>query len=287
MKTLKTFIAQIEKIKIKNKDSKEKLPSIETMFGNHSMVDNKEKLPSIETMFGDHSIPKNIKESVDLAKDKLDDSDHDEEKIHKNNEVSYNSDISEHYSVDSGPLNKYLHNRYNKEDKDEEFDNYAKSIDKHLDKHKTKHDFYVYTGLSRPPHKFFEGHDKDTVTFHHPAYLSTSTNFRKASEFARIRNEKEDIADSEKHKLRNEDPGNKYITSIPTRHVLKLHVPKGTKGGSIREQASYRDENEVLLHRGHNIEIHRHPSISYGHKGLRFAVWHGKIVGHDKEDLDK
>ena len=62
-------------------------------------------------------------------------------------------------------------------------------IDKVLDKASTKHDFHVYTGVKKSPHKYWEEtkHHKDKpIQVHLPAFTSTSTSFRKAKSFSEV-----------------------------------------------------------------------------------------------------
>jgi len=136
--------------------------------------------------------------------------------------------------------------------------NVRKHLDHIMSKHKVKKQFHVFTGLKVDPAKEFKK-NSDSTTFRHPAFMSTSTTKRVASEFAR--------------NVPNKDEG------TSERHVLKLHVPEGAHAMSVKDHTTYNDENEILLHRGHHIEIHHTPTIVKDSRGTT-KIWHGRIVGH-------
>lgn len=52
------------------------------------------------------------------------------------------------------------------------------------------------------------------------------------------------------------------------------------KAGSIKNQSHYEVEFHFLLHRGHNIEIHPHPSVD--DQGTH--IWHAHIISHTPHD---
>jgi len=74
--------------------------------------------------------------------------------------------------------------------------------------------------------------------------------------------------------LRDEDHG---IEDGGGSHFLKIHLPKGTKAASVREHSFVPEEREILLHRGHNIEIQ--------HKPTKMAndmyMWHARVISHE------
>ena len=218
-----------------------KLPSLETSFGKHSQ----EKLPSLETSFGKHSIQKkDIKESTyDEDVDQKTDSEQD--KIHKENKIEANAHTTS-YSKYSYDHNSYLHKKYNGEDVSDQshIKNDIKKLDSVIKKHKIKHDIHVYTGLKKSPEHLFktESHMEHGVHVHLPSFTSTSTHHGIASDFSHA----QDNISKGKHTPRNDDAHNESNSSTRTRHILKIHVPKGTHGGSIRDHSDHEEEREYF-----------------------------------------
>lgn len=137
-------------------------------------------------------------------------------------------------------------------------------------------DTHVYTGLKDSPAKHFTGEGSAKV--HLPAYTSTSTQYRIAKNFTSGKPiSKEHL---EKHSPINSDY-KKNTKRSTADHVLKIHLPKGTKAGSVKHFATFEKENEILLHRGHNIEIHPHPTIDKD--GTH--VWHARIISHTPDKV--
>ena len=179
-----------------------------------------------------------------------------EKQIHKENAANLTDDEKEHIGIYTGagykPLNKELYQKGGANSK------LGDHLDHIMSKHKVKKQFHVFTGLKVDPSKEFKKNG-DSTTFRHPAFMSTSTTKRVASEFAR--------------NVPNKDEG------TSERHVLKLHVPEGAHAMSVKDHTTYNDENEILLHRGHHIEIHHTPTIVKDSRGTT-KIWHGRIVGH-------
>jgi hypothetical protein len=70
-------------------------------------------------------------------------------------------------------------------------------------------------------------------------------------------------------------------------HVLKIHLPKGTQAGSIKHLSNYKKENEVLLNRGHDLEIHHEPTVIDHPKKGKVHIWHAKVVDHNPQKLNQ
>jgi hypothetical protein len=261
----------------KNKD--QPYPIMETSFGTHSLKKSDQPYPTMETSFGTHSLPKSKKL--------------DEAKIHKEPEPTAEQHEQLHdaapmagklsekakealsdYTDESCGLNGMLH-RHSKGQEVHTGTHASnmetvKNLDKTLDRQSTNEDIYVYTGLNHSPSKYFKDRtSKNPVTVHLPAFTSTSTSPKTARGFSK-----------ETFDLRDEDHG---IDAGGGRHFLKIAVPKGTKASSVKKQSFVPEENEILLHRGHNIEIHHTPTKLADDT----YMWHAKVVSHTPQNLDK
>lgn len=140
---------------------------------------------------------------------------------------------------------------------------FADATSKTFDKNKpTSQDFTVFSGINQNEAEKFKN-QKALVKVHHPSMISTSTNFDQAAKFT---------------------GGNK---KAPTeKHVLRLFVPKGTKAGSIRHVSRYKKENEVLLDRGHDLDIHPEPTIINHPVHGKVHIWHARVVGQNRKTLN-
>lgn len=227
------------------------------------------------------------------------------------------------YCDDSGAINSSLHMIHNtgslgkmmrSNAYEKNVDGNVKMIDKALDNQSTSGSMIVYSGIHQDPSKHFvpdeHGNVPDSVIVHHPAYMSTSTSPKIAKFFAvhkehmkgprfnqdhhPIRNpEVGDVEEENDHAARFQNP-----TSNDNRqylHMLRLHLPDGTKAASVwgkfadpdeGESSPNNSEKEILLHRGHNIRIHRSPSVAAMGNATPI-VWHAEVVGHDPMPLDK
>jgi hypothetical protein len=146
----------------------------------------------------------------------------------------------------------------------------SKHLSKFLDRASTTKDDHVYTGLKVDPSKGFKKEGEKTSTvFHHPAFISSSTSFHSTKSFRRK------VSTSTQHKALNSDAPTPAEREKEAAHVLKIHVPKGSKATSVKPYSSYKHEQEVLLHHNHLIEVHHRPTIM--DDGTH--VWHGRIVG--------
>ena len=84
----------------------------------------------------------------------------------------------------------------------------------------------VYSGTRIDPRE----HMDENKIVNHPAYLSTSLDKQKAYLF------------SKKHSSRDEN-------DIIHRHMLKIHVPKGSNGMYVENNVGLRGEKELILPR--------------------------------------
>lgn len=284
MKTFKYFIFESYK-----------LPAIQTVFGARSIEDKQETIEKKEkgiSKGGDDEFQSEPELSNSIVKEEVGGNSltqpHSSEEIknfHAKNRIKdekMSEDISEdhpgwlkHYSFSTGGNENFSNSLWNHHHKTEIKDAtekkyherglaYSHELTKVIAKHKTTHDFSLFTGIS-------QGHAdslklkgrKEPSKFHHPGFISTSTDYNQALNFT-----------------------GGAPKSGEEHHVIRLETPKGTQGGSIRHTSSYKKENEVLLNRGHDLEIHHEPTIIDHPKGGKVHIWHAKVVGHNPQKLD-
>lgn len=274
-KTFKEFRAEKSALK-----PTQEYPVMETSFGEHSLKKT-QTYPVMGTSFGQHSLPK---KKIDEATKKLhieaEPSVEQHQHAHTSaapmpeNKLSSNeTDSVKEYTDESRGINGMLHKHAKGYDISTGSNVDNKKIVKHLDaalrRQSTTEDMHVYTGLKSSPSKYFKDRKSTApIVVHLPAFTSTSTSPKTAQGFS------EGTSD-----LRDEDHG---IDDGGGSHFLKIHLPKGTKAGSVKGHSFVPEENEILLHRGHNIEI--------DHKPTKMAndsyMWHAKIVSHKPVDIE-
>jgi hypothetical protein len=318
MKSFKSFLIEQENQKLpgmmavygshsqpqKQKQSKEKLPGAQAVYGSHSQPKQQTK-PDATTKFHaepilSSAIHKEATESPPTqGMQQIKPHGYgNEEKIHAAHPIEDQDKGIRDYTYDSTDINRSLfrhhqtgeHPRDYKDFRGELGIAYSPSgnqynahehiqrVDKVLDKHKIKQDTHVFSGLSRPPTEHFKGNTNKPVKVHFPAYTSTTTDFDKSLQFTE--NGAKKAVD---HTPLNQDAPKS--TKGKTRHVLKIRVPKGTPGGSVRNIAHYKSENEILLHRGMDMEIHHQPTVMNHPEHGHITVWHARVVGHNPAKL--
>lgn len=259
------------------KECMSNIPSFKEFVNNYL-----KKLPAIETEFGSHSelkeeyLPDNpgIPNSAKAQIGRHEFTDHE---AHSNDKLPY-SNALEQYTGGSHGINSHLHERYFGESAESEHLDHIKKIDKELDHSSTSDEYHVFTGLKHDPSPMFQ-HDNfnKPAVVHHPAYISTSTSLDIAKHFAKTKPYEtkvpamNDDAPSP-HQLKNQ---------LGVKHVLKLHLPIATKAGSVEHFSKNAGELEVLVHRGHDIEIHPRPTVTKD--GTH--VWHAKILKHNPMEI--
>lgn len=176
-------------------------------------------------------------------------------------------DTIEKYTSYSGNISDLLHKMYrgnavpnaNNLNLEE-----IKMLDDIMYHHPIKRSITVYHGARESPFRLWYKHRvqlNQPVLEHFPAYISTSTDFDTASNFARI--DEFVTGDIMKYIRRNKkDVINNEIVdnSVPTRNILKIRVPKGTPGLSIESMTEFPGEDEILLGRGLEIQINPYPT---------------------------
>lgn len=265
MKTFKEY--REEQKRKRGKEETKKYPAMETFFGKHS-----EQKKTMETSFGKHSEPKKkVNEATIPEEDDTQEQKHIHEHVAPMGKLDHHeTGAIKNYTDDSAHLNKSLHKYHGGEALGEKQKQAVGHLDNILNRHKTKEDTHVYTGIHRSPSAHFEhddnGHPREHAYVHLPAYTSTSTDENYAQGFSK-----------EHHHVNDEKHG---ITDSHL-HVLKIHLPKGTHAASVRGYSYFPHEQEVLLHRGHDIKIHKTPEKKRipGRKE-HYYLWHGTVVGH-------
>lgn len=259
-----------------------KYPFIKTCFGTHSLAEDKQNYSSLETSFGKHAKGK-LTEQVSTtagritAAEQITDHGTSEESlnnIHDKNKLKKTDSLSR-YARKSIDINNALHTK----NVTAQFKHYTDRLDKSLNNASLHSDTHVFTGLRESPVKHFTS--AGTAKVHLPAYTSTTTRYGTAEDFAK--RTKLTPEQKLKHTALNSDAPtlNKNDEEDGQKHVLKIHLPAGTKAGSIIHFAQHREEHEILLHRGHNIEIHPHPTIDSN--GTH--TWHARIISHTPEKI--
>lgn len=274
------------------RESKKK-ESMTTSFGSHSLSKNRE---SMTTSFGSHSLPKDKKldEKVESKKGhptspaydahaitpKQDDHIHDTvAPLHDDNLSLDGRDAVADYSNDSRPINSMLHQHDKGHDistrNTQAYRDTVGHLDSVLSGHKTTEDTHLFTGIKYSPAKHFKrvgGKLPEKVEVNLPAFTSTSTSLKAARCFSEPTMHPND----ERH-------GIVYPDSDEVRHIIKIHVPKGSHAVSLKEKSFCPAEKEVLMHRGHDIELHHTPEKLDDSTYL----WSARVVGHKLADLSK
>lgn len=170
------------------------------------------------------------------------------------------------YTGGSSKLNKHLfetggdHDKIN-HDKMMDYGYDMRQLDAALDQRKAHKDFHVYSGIPFNPN---EVKNTDGL-IHLPAYTSTSLKFAKAAAFSRNFSDHDDP----EHTSHN--------------HILKIHIPEGSKhGGYIDQHSSYKDkEHEFLMKRNSIIRVEPVPETHIASNGIdhvKVHVWNAHIV---------
>ena len=226
-------------------------------FLSQAHPNKKEKFPSIMCGIGDRNFDN---ESVDTITEDITDlsADHDQHTTHfPTGKLSQESkDIIKHYSVHSLRTNSSLYAAHDGIiDPMPEIVDRVKKLDKAFKSTKSKKDGVVYTGVRG---SVFHNFDSDSpANIHIPSYISATTGPNIAASFAHPDSDHQEYklntdqvkTLSDRHGL---DPS---IFSKRIRHVLRLHVPAGSKAHSIVGISKNPHEHEVLIHRGHDITI--------------------------------
>lgn len=273
----------------RKEEAQKRKPREETVFGQHSKFNVRTRKPREETVFGQHSQAKlrmrleegrpdpNSPILKRVQEIKLGEEDHDMEHAKAKPSrplTDAHKEALQDYTDESKDQNSALIHYDNGHDISKQKKDQIKKTDAALEGHKTVKPMVVYTGVKRSPARHFEEGDT-AVEVHHPSYISTSTCFHIAKGFS----------ENMKHE-NNAKMGVETDKNDEARHVLKLHMPKGTNALSVRNQSFLGKEHEVLLARGHDFTIHHKPTIHVDKDGTKYHVWTAHVTGHAPANLD-
>lgn len=180
------------------------------------------------------------------------------------------------YTLDSGPLNRYLHNVVgyanhgdNPRYEPENLERMSNSISEHFQSipHPTHTgDFHVYTGLSSMANpKTTEVTDEHGhKLLHSKGFVSTSLSMPVAESFS----------------------FSKHDVDLPERapgDLLKIRIPGGYPHGAyVRSQSHHSHEFEYLLDKNHTFKIHPEPTYHVA-EGKIIRTWNAEI--HPRDSL--
>jgi hypothetical protein len=160
------------------------------------------------------------------------------------------------HTFSSREVNDTLHKHYRGEKEINRNKGYVgghiEKLDTILAKFKLSKPGTVYSGIPESIEQAYKKYKADRskpIRLHLPAYTSTSTSLSIALNFAGV------------------DP-----------QVLMIELPIGTPAVSIKSVSNYKEENEVLLPRGMNIEVQPTPSIIKKY-GVKTYIWKAKALG--------
>lgn len=255
-------------------EKKKDVVLISTQFGSHSVSKPKkqteDETQSVEDKFySDPELQTSIHEDLDASKfhrqHRMKDEIHPDIKNHQGWLRNYSDNNTR--AIHDALYNHHANNKiettvYNSPERHEQNLSIAHETEKVIAKHRIGSDHTVYTGIPQIHAEKFKNR-KEPLKVHHPSFISTSTDFDQAVKFT---------------------GGAK--NSPEENHVLRIRVPKGTQGGSMSGNTYYPKEKEVLLQRGHDLEVHHEPTIIKHPKHGDIHVWDAKIVGHNPKPLN-
>lgn len=257
-------------LRTRKKEKSLSLPAELVTHGSHSVE------------YADTKTTHNLSEKV-AASEHAEYSEQEHSEIHNKIAPAYeNSEVDKHhkiavdaYSRNSRTLNKSLVGYHNGSDFDDRYKPHLEALDSLLSKKKTTADTHLYSGISWHPGKHLG--KSGSAEVHLPAYTSMSTSINQAAGFAKVLPKSEHDAG---HDLT-------FNSDDTVSHVLKVHVPKGTPAMSLMKHSMVPGEKEVLLHRGHELEVDHKPKPFVSKSGKIVNVWHARVVGHYPADIDQ
>lgn len=172
--------------------------------------------------------------------------------------------ILQHYTASGASrLNSALYRQKtleNIKDRDPSIAEDIVDLDNALHKHRTPHDMHVYSGIEFNPKRLgHQGDQSGIYKVHLPAYTSASLHPKIAEYF-----------------------GKRHDSNDGAINIVKIHVPKGSRGAYIDHISLNQGEREFVLPRGSKLHIHPEPTVTMtkGSFPDKLHVWHAKLV-HD------
>jgi hypothetical protein len=155
------------------------------------------------------------------------------------------------YSVKSEHFNSYLWERHNDHKKTENADHEeaAENLNRIIDSHSAPETFNTYSGVKANPHTYAKN-----GIIHQPAFLSSSTNPKKAVGFA-----KHHIFEAGNRESKRDTEGN-HITTFH-HHILKHVVNEGDPGIFMSKYSYAPEECEYLKGSGISYKLGKTTSI--------------------------
>jgi hypothetical protein len=187
--------------------------------------------------------------------------------VHKKLDMQ-ETDFAEHphskdvfkYTKDSYEVNSELVNRSKGHTPDRRHDQHINNLDTALNHKPTEHNVYVYHGTSKwnPRNYLTDKSTKKIVRV--PTYMSTSIDRSNATFFSGI------------------DGGAEH-------HVIRIKVPKGSKGMYIGDNSSHKNEREFLLPRDTHLKFKsvRPTKTLETHEG-NIHVWDAEVHHQPEHD---
>jgi 8-oxo-dGTP pyrophosphatase MutT (NUDIX family) len=182
------------------------------------------------------------------------------------------------YTDKSRSLNDFLHRHFHKKVQRPTgaIGQMINSLDKTFAGNKLKKSIKVYTGLPENPLAAWKLYKQDRtkpIKLHLPAYTSTSTDYNVARSFAKtyLKNKQVNAITTRNNK----------VISGGIKHLLLIHLPKGTPIIGVEDITYHSDEHEIILPRGSEILVHPNPTgVPNTWSTDTTLVWHAELVGH-------
>lgn len=253
-----------------------------------------QRLPSLETVFEAEWDQTPVKHYSPKAAYDI----HRDEDLTTIDDKLYNQSIGKYTSGQGAKWNDFLHRHYRGKFNQTDLKRYQKhitDIDSTLAKNTLKQDYVLYTGLKESPADAFKlyNHPRTTpIPVHLPAYTSTTTSWDVAKKFTAEIYGNEYKADVEKTRRAGHEllsPTGKKLRNAPTRNaffldILRIFVPAGSTGGSVRNLSRYDHEYEILLPRGLDVIISPKPQV-IDEGRLVIYLWNAKVIGHNPQPI--
>lgn len=205
-------------------------------------------------------------------------SDEDSEKIHENLRIpKINHSVDHYLGSGSTDINHFLwENHLHGSSIPNHIKHHIKSIDSVL-KPKTEGQFRLYSGLPMSPAYISATEWNSTrpkKLIHIPSYTSATTNFDVASHFTNVDTE-----------TKHHESDHHGIILPNARHVIELNFPHGIHdAASMMHHSGAKHEEEVLLGRDHEFELHPRPTLIHDsayHDPI--YVWKANSFGAQKK----
>ena len=246
----------------------------------------------------------------------------DSDKIHRDHSSSVNKYVRDYTSAHHYDINKALlkihkmHSDLESGGDKEYFDERRKhhrienqdtyNTIEHLTSHinsqsKIRYPFYVYTAVKFDVAKdFLQNGNGVILKYHHPAFTSTSTRFDETPMFAKnFIYTTGMVEDSPFTKLQCKGDVDALLAveentksgvntlGISISHILRIKIPNHGKAISVKMSSEHHDEDEILIQRNLDINIHGHPEVIlvHGHSRKFYFIWDAEYVGHTMMDV--